>query len=164
MPTNTKAFTLIELIVGILIIGILATVAITQYKNSILKAQASKLANVIDQARKAGQLWMLANYPEDKTFYDTGVEAPYGEEHLDNLEQLEWSIPSLSQLEKDLHFRLMIYSGTQKKPFFAVQAEPIDNTTGFSFYYVELQNGESFCGGGGKIGEYLNQLFNCQSQ
>ena len=53
MKINKKGFTLIELLVVVLIIGILAAIALPQYKKSVQRTKAAQLDVVLNTAMKA---------------------------------------------------------------------------------------------------------------
>ena len=73
MKCNKQAFTLIELLVVVLIIGILAAVAVPQYKLAVEKSRLSEALTMVNSLQKAITVWYLANgFPTDGTTYFTG--------------------------------------------------------------------------------------------
>ena len=72
-----KGFTLLEMLVVVLIIGILAGIALPQYEKSIKKAKLAQLDIAISTAKKNVQLYLDANgYPgEGKQVFFTGEDS-----------------------------------------------------------------------------------------
>ncbi len=56
-----QGFTLIELLVVVLIIGILAAVAVSQYQKAVQKTRAVEAITTMDSFKKAMQLYILRN-------------------------------------------------------------------------------------------------------
>jgi type II secretion system protein G len=70
MKQKEKAFTLIELIIVVVIIGILALVAIPRYFTNVAKAQKSQVYSNLDTIRQALLSYYAVNgaYPAPNTF------------------------------------------------------------------------------------------------
>lgn len=75
----TTAFALIELLVVVLIIGILAAVALPQYKVAVEKAKALELISMVNAVHKAEELYYLANgtYTSNLTKLDLEIDVSY---------------------------------------------------------------------------------------
>ena len=73
---NKKGFTLIELLVVILIIGILAAVALPQYKKMTLKSEFSTVKAMTRALYDAEKRYRIANgsYTDDFTALDTEID------------------------------------------------------------------------------------------
>jgi len=56
-----KAFTLIEVLVVVLIIGILSAVALPQYQRAVMRARLAQAFVIFDTYRKGIELWLLEN-------------------------------------------------------------------------------------------------------
>ncbi len=80
MKKLNKGFTLIELLVVVLIIGILAGIALPQYRYAVLKSKYTTLMNVAKAVKDAQERYYLVNSEYAEHFSDLDVEVPGGEE------------------------------------------------------------------------------------
>ena len=75
---NKQAFTLIELLVVVLIIGILAAVALPQYKVTVTKSRMATTFPVLKSMLEAQQIYFQANGVYATNFEDLDIELPAG--------------------------------------------------------------------------------------
>ena len=69
-------FTLVELLVVVLIIGILAAIALPQYQQAVDKSRYTELAVLTDAIAKAGESYYLANGSYPTQFAQLDIDLP----------------------------------------------------------------------------------------
>ena len=83
MKVNKKGFTLLELLVVVLIIGILATIALPQYRKAVEKARMTEAISAVEAIAKANERFYLVygNYTREIRDLDldfNAEDAKYG--------------------------------------------------------------------------------------
>ncbi len=77
MKINKKGFTLLEMLVVVLIIGILASIALPQYRRAVLRANISKGISLVETLFEAQHLYFLENGEYAADLDDLSIETPH---------------------------------------------------------------------------------------
>ena len=75
---KNQAFTLIELLIAVLIIGILAAIAVPQYQKAVAKSKASQLRTLLSSVSNSFDMYYLTNgkYPRLLDDLDLNINLP----------------------------------------------------------------------------------------
>ena len=71
---NKKGFTLMELLIVIVIIGLLTSIALPMYKKAVEKSKVADALSVIDSVTKSEHNWYLVNNRYTKNFSDLDID------------------------------------------------------------------------------------------
>ncbi len=77
MKNNKRGFTLIEVLVVVLIIGVLAAVAVPQYQKAVTKARLTEWVTTVKALSQAIDLYVLENGWPNETVYFSGATPGY---------------------------------------------------------------------------------------
>ena len=90
--TATGGFTLMELLVVVLIIGILAGVALPQYETAVLKSKMNSIVPLVRAIKNANEVYYMANGKYTDNLNDLDISIPAGNSK---------SIPTAGRVEYD---------------------------------------------------------------
>ena len=71
-----KGFTLLELLVVVLIIGILAGIALPQYQKAVAKTELTRVISYVKPIAEAQERYFLTNGKYSNSFSDLDVDVP----------------------------------------------------------------------------------------
>lgn len=73
---NKKGFTLVEILIVVLVIGLLAAIALPQYRKSVVKSRLSTMKNLIRKASDGAELFYMSNHSYPAKWEDFHISLP----------------------------------------------------------------------------------------
>lgn len=128
---NKKGFTLLELLVVVLIIGVLAAVALPQYRRAVAKAEAVQLYEAVASMAETVQSYYMVNNQWPTTLGDLDLkhELPIASGSVCASNNVSGSVM------RDEKYEFLIYSDTSFSQVSARFASGPYKCTGFSMFF-----------------------------
>ena len=125
-----SGFTLIELLVVVLIIGILAAVALPQYRKAVEKSKATQAITMLKTVYDTAKAYQLANGQWPENFDELSVDIPWTSHtslipigfNRTPLSNEDWAIHIYNANNTNTGITLMRISGKYAGAFFAMRA------------------------------------------
>lgn len=127
--TNRKAFTLVELVVVILVIGIIAAVAAPKLFDTAGDARINSTVHTLSVLRDSVELYKSTNgsYPADKTAIETMLKGPFPKNQIS-------AAANNATLSVVTAGTALSAGGAQDWKYDSTSGEVIINTSGYDTY------------------------------
>jgi prepilin-type N-terminal cleavage/methylation domain-containing protein len=139
----SRGFTLIEVLVVVLIIGILAAIALPQYQKAVERSKAVKMIQMVKSAAEAQRLYFLYNGSYAKSFDDLDISIPKSSQNPGNV--CSFSDAAIIAVE-DYH--LVINHGTDTFSIEAIIPGGKNKCSGFTYQLLKdsfLEANQMYC-------------------
>ncbi|MFC1807019.1 type IV pilin protein [Candidatus Omnitrophota bacterium] len=147
---NKKAFTLIEVLIVVLILGVLATIALPQFKQVIWKSRYREVFNIVSGIAKAEQLYLM-EYGEYTKF--DNMQCMAGEGYATGSTQVQRALSV--DIPDDSYFIYLIEPSTQHPNTTQIFFRTAAYDWAYSYNYV-TNTWVKYFNDGGPAQQYFN--------
>ena len=151
---NNQAFTLIELLVVVLIIGILASVALPQYKLAVAKSRISAWLPTLRTIKEANEMYYLANgvYLSGAAVQNLDIDLP---SNCISLNNNAWKCDKDFMFDFNGQTNVKLHYCPQKNSTWTTCTPNLILTVSFYYDHYAALPGAKGCDGGNSFGQKI---------